>query len=287
MFFVFFIGLAINQDIVEVYRVELVEVVIERVINKPLEGSQGPSEPEQHNQGFEQSKAGKECSQLFVSFFHSYVIEYRDDVDLREVLHTLQVVQGFLNQQQQVAVLYRDFVKYSIIHIESEASSWFLYKQDRRGNRGGTQSDKSFPEVLVELVAQRLKFFTGHGIDLSKRQFLIGVQADLIVIRVVRQQLICFLQGKDIGVVLKDYRELEFQFVSFLLQRLVEVFKCNYANSVASSYVGSYSIHTDRSDIVVVQIRDVTFRHFSESFLSDRVSSLVIVLNVVGIIKLL
>jgi hypothetical protein len=39
MFFVFFAGLAINQDIVEVHRAELVEVVIERVVNKPLEGS--------------------------------------------------------------------------------------------------------------------------------------------------------------------------------------------------------------------------------------------------------
>ena len=39
MFFIFFIGLTINQDIIKVYRVELVKVVIERVINKPLEGS--------------------------------------------------------------------------------------------------------------------------------------------------------------------------------------------------------------------------------------------------------
>jgi hypothetical protein len=43
VFFVFFVGLAINQDIVEVRRAELVEVVAERVINKPLEGSRGPS----------------------------------------------------------------------------------------------------------------------------------------------------------------------------------------------------------------------------------------------------
>ena len=39
MFFIFFIGLTINQDIIKVYRVELVKVVIERVVNKPLEGS--------------------------------------------------------------------------------------------------------------------------------------------------------------------------------------------------------------------------------------------------------
>jgi hypothetical protein len=43
VFFMFFAGLTINQDIIEVHRVELVEVVIERVINKPLEGSRGPS----------------------------------------------------------------------------------------------------------------------------------------------------------------------------------------------------------------------------------------------------
>ena len=43
MFFVFFAGLTINQDIVKVYRVELVEVVVERVVNKPLEGRRGPS----------------------------------------------------------------------------------------------------------------------------------------------------------------------------------------------------------------------------------------------------
>jgi hypothetical protein len=39
VFFVFFLGLTINQDIVEVRGVELVKVVIERVVNKPLKGS--------------------------------------------------------------------------------------------------------------------------------------------------------------------------------------------------------------------------------------------------------
>jgi hypothetical protein len=39
MFFVSFSGLTINQDVVKVHRAELVEVVAERVINKPLEGS--------------------------------------------------------------------------------------------------------------------------------------------------------------------------------------------------------------------------------------------------------
>jgi hypothetical protein len=39
VFFVFFSGLTINQDIVKVRRVELVEVVAERVVNKPQEGS--------------------------------------------------------------------------------------------------------------------------------------------------------------------------------------------------------------------------------------------------------
>jgi hypothetical protein len=43
MFFVFFAGLTINQDIIEVRGVELVEVVVERVVNKPLEGYRGPS----------------------------------------------------------------------------------------------------------------------------------------------------------------------------------------------------------------------------------------------------
>ena len=49
MFFVFFLGLTINQDVVKVRRTELVEVVAERVVNKPLEGRQGPSQPEWHN----------------------------------------------------------------------------------------------------------------------------------------------------------------------------------------------------------------------------------------------
>jgi hypothetical protein len=39
VFFVFFLGLTINQDIVEVHRTELVKVVIERVVNEPLKGS--------------------------------------------------------------------------------------------------------------------------------------------------------------------------------------------------------------------------------------------------------
>ena len=39
MFFMFFIGLTINQDIIKICRTELVKVVIERVVNKPLEDS--------------------------------------------------------------------------------------------------------------------------------------------------------------------------------------------------------------------------------------------------------
>jgi hypothetical protein len=39
MFFVFFSGLTINQDVVKVCGTELVKVVAERVVNKPLEGS--------------------------------------------------------------------------------------------------------------------------------------------------------------------------------------------------------------------------------------------------------
>jgi hypothetical protein len=39
MFFVFFSGLTINQDIVEVCGAELVKVVVERVVNEPLKGS--------------------------------------------------------------------------------------------------------------------------------------------------------------------------------------------------------------------------------------------------------
>jgi hypothetical protein len=43
MFFVFFSGFTIDQDVVEVGRVELIEVVAERTVNKPLEGSRGSS----------------------------------------------------------------------------------------------------------------------------------------------------------------------------------------------------------------------------------------------------
>ena len=82
MFFVFLIGLTINQNIIEVRRVELVEVVAERVVNKPLEGRRGPSQPEQYNQGFEQSKVDKEYSQLFVFFFYLYIIKHRNNINL-------------------------------------------------------------------------------------------------------------------------------------------------------------------------------------------------------------
>jgi hypothetical protein len=49
MFFVLFSGLTVNQDVVKVRGTEPVEVVAERVVNKPLEGSRSPSQPERHN----------------------------------------------------------------------------------------------------------------------------------------------------------------------------------------------------------------------------------------------
>jgi hypothetical protein len=39
VFFVFFSGLTINQDIVEVRGAELIKVAAERVVNEPLKGS--------------------------------------------------------------------------------------------------------------------------------------------------------------------------------------------------------------------------------------------------------
>ena len=46
-------------------------------------------------------------------------------------------------------------------------------------------------------------------------------------------------------------------------------------------------MYTNCGNVAVVQIRDVTLRHFLESFLSGRVSSLVAVLKVVGIVEFL
>jgi hypothetical protein len=43
MFFVFFSGFTIDHDVIEVGRAELIEVLAERIVNKPLEGSRGSS----------------------------------------------------------------------------------------------------------------------------------------------------------------------------------------------------------------------------------------------------
>jgi hypothetical protein len=108
-----------------------------------------------------------------------------------------------------------------------------------------------------------------------------------VIVRAMRRELVCFLRRKDVGVVLKDCRELESQLISFLLHGFVDVFECNYADLVASFRVGSYRIHANRSNVSVVQVWNVAFRHFSESFLSGRLSCLVAVLNAVGIIEFL
>ena len=44
-------------------------------------------------------------------------------------------------------------------------------------------------------------------------------------------------------------------------------------------------MHTNCGNVAVVQIQDVTLRHFSESFLSGQVSGLVAVLKAVGIVE--
>ena len=82
----------INQDIVEVYRIELIEIFIESIVNKPLECSRGSYQPKQYNKGFEESKVGKEGSQVLVAFLYLYVIKHRDNINLCKVFHPFEVI---------------------------------------------------------------------------------------------------------------------------------------------------------------------------------------------------
>ena len=70
MFFVFFMGLAIDEDIVEVDDDAGIEEVSENFIHESLKCGWRIAESERHDQEFEVSVLGSKCCFWFISLAH-------------------------------------------------------------------------------------------------------------------------------------------------------------------------------------------------------------------------
>lgn len=131
MLFVLRTGAAVYQDVVQVGGTEYIQVRPQCVVDESLECGGGSRQAEGHDQRFEQANTGAEGGQVLLSFSDAEVVEGRDDVDLREEFHSLQVVQGLFCQGQRVTVFNGNIVQGTVVDTEPEPASGLRDEQDR------------------------------------------------------------------------------------------------------------------------------------------------------------
>ena len=91
---VFSFIIAVNQDIVEVGRIEIVELFSQGVINIVLERGRAIAQAEGYNKILKESETSFKCGQGFVPLADTQTIKGRNNIELGENLCTAQTIQG-------------------------------------------------------------------------------------------------------------------------------------------------------------------------------------------------
>ena len=107
---VFFKGIGINQDIIEIGDSKLVEELMDDIVDVGLERTGGVAKTKRHDEVFEVTITGmKGCFEL-ISMFDSEAIEGFADIEFGEVLCTFKSVHHLGDQRQGVTILDGDVV---------------------------------------------------------------------------------------------------------------------------------------------------------------------------------
>src|ERR1700712_54926 len=138
----------VNQDVVNVGRAKLVQVVAERPVDVFLKSAGGVGQAERRYQPFKKAIPGSERRHPLVALTDADFVECGNNVKLGEPLCSPDVSQGLVDQRDRIAVLPGELVECAVVDTKPEAAAWLLNKQHRRCGRGVANTDETFVEVL-------------------------------------------------------------------------------------------------------------------------------------------
>ncbi len=113
---VFLPFLGVDQDVIQVDgHFSFSDQVSEDVVHHPLESGGRVCEPKEHDCGFKQSPIYAKSRLFFVSLLYVDVVIPPSDVELGEVLGSMELVDEFGDQGEGVSVLDRYFVELAVV----------------------------------------------------------------------------------------------------------------------------------------------------------------------------
>ncbi|KAG5349176.1 hypothetical protein C0989_005448 [Termitomyces sp. Mn162] len=118
---VFLQHFGIDEDVIK---------VLEYVVHHGLEGGGAIGESKEHNKQLKQSLVGLEGSLLLIFLLNVHVVVTPLDIQLSEVLHTLEVVDELRDEGERVTVLHHHDIEYSVVLDQSEGAILLFDEED-------------------------------------------------------------------------------------------------------------------------------------------------------------
>ena len=109
-----------------------------------LEGTRSIGQSKGGDKPFKEPVTCSESCLPLISFFHSDLVEGSNDIQLGKELGFADLVQGFLDQWQWIAVFPGDLVKATVVHAKPQPTSWLFDKQHRSSCRGLAHTNEPF-----------------------------------------------------------------------------------------------------------------------------------------------
>ena len=133
MFCILFLGQAIDQDIIQIYSIKVIQVFKEYIVYKLLESSQAIRWSKLEYLWLIVPKQYIKSKKVFI--LRSYqldIIKSFSNIKLSYNLIASNISYNLLDQQDQVLVLFCDYIKLLIVNTESDPSTRLLDEHDQR-----------------------------------------------------------------------------------------------------------------------------------------------------------
>jgi len=121
----------IDQQVIEVYSNELIEVLVHHVVHVSLPARWSVAKSEWHNLVLVQAVARDEGSHPFVSFLDSEVVEDSDNIELSIEFCLCEMFECFLDKRDRVAVFDYEGIQCTVVHTDPKSSSRLAHNQDQ------------------------------------------------------------------------------------------------------------------------------------------------------------
>jgi hypothetical protein len=116
MLFVFFFVLSAKQYIIDEHYDERVQILHKDLVHPIHKVGQIISQSKRHHHILAHTIPQNEGSLWKVTFLYIQLILSRSKIDLREHIHTMEVIKQTINPRQQVFVFYGNLIQSTIIH---------------------------------------------------------------------------------------------------------------------------------------------------------------------------